>query len=431
MMILAVGFCRVDGQNRCLTVADSLTHAPLSNASVFNHKGDFLGISDKRGSVSCTSAADYPLTIRYMGYTERSVSNPAVADTLFLSENFAELPEVIVEGKNRTVLHILAYAREYSTLTSYTDTVTMFREKMIDFMLPDNGRKSGFKGWKYPRVLNSRSYYRFSDINGLDSVSDRWNNHFTWSDWVGISPDISLPPSLAMSEIATDTLRGKYSPAEIWMKSGEKISVNVDVLADTVSRKWVPGITTFFDKENMEFDNFRLRLNYSGVLDNQLSPLSLSGYSFNVESRGRGREMFHFRRYDQPFFVTTYTEVYIIDKEFITLKEARKWEKMKSIGNDIEIFEPEEAPALDSSTLTLIARVKGIDDGKVRSQLAVDHNLVNRNVRKGNFGFGYRALSMLKLLTGITHYKSEKNVQRNWKKFRDDYKKQKSQNDSE
>lgn len=34
--------------------------------------------------------------------------------------------------------------------------------------------------------------------------------------------------------------------------------------------------------------------------------------------------MFRFNRNDEPFFVNTFAEVYILDKEYITVKEARR-----------------------------------------------------------------------------------------------------------
>ena len=80
-----------------------------------------------------------------------------------------DLPEVLVESRKNSVLHILAYLREYSTMTTYSDTVFMFREKIVDYMLPV-GRKSKFHGWTKPRMLTSKSYYRFSNHNGLDSI---------------------------------------------------------------------------------------------------------------------------------------------------------------------------------------------------------------------------------------------------------------------
>ncbi|MDE6805737.1 MAG: hypothetical protein K2J05_02910, partial [Muribaculaceae bacterium] len=42
------------------------------------------------------------------------------------------LPEFVVESNENKYLHVLAYVREYSTLSTYTDTIFMFREKMVD-----------------------------------------------------------------------------------------------------------------------------------------------------------------------------------------------------------------------------------------------------------------------------------------------------------
>ena len=88
-----------------------------------------------------------------------------------------ELPEMVVESGKRRVLHMLAYVREYSTLSSYGDTVLLFREKMVDYMfVPD--KKMRFKGWTIPRILKTKSYYRFTDGQGLDSVSDYCGRYF-------------------------------------------------------------------------------------------------------------------------------------------------------------------------------------------------------------------------------------------------------------
>ena len=100
----------------------------------------------------------------YIGFEDK-ILETAPADTVFLTESIPELPEVLVETRARKVLHMLAYVREYSTLSTYSDTVTLFREKMVDFMIvPD--RKMKFRGWTSPRLLTSRSYYRFTDSEG-------------------------------------------------------------------------------------------------------------------------------------------------------------------------------------------------------------------------------------------------------------------------
>ncbi len=418
LLMLVSGIFYIAGQNRRVTVADSLTRSGLPNASVFNHRGSFIGTSDNAGTITCASDTDYPITIRYIGYWEKT-ADIADGDTIFLHENITELPEVSIERKNQKMLHILAYVREYSTLASYTDTVTMFREKMVDFMLP-NDDKTSFKGWNSPRILNSKSYYQFTNANGLDSVSDRCNQHFTWSDWLGISPEISLPERLVAIDSGTDTVAGKYTPLEIWVKNRDKVTVDVNVIADTSSTKWVPTIASFFQKNNIDFDNFRLRLKYANVAGDKTGANDLTGYSFNVESRGRGHNMFMFNRHEEPFFVNTYTEVYIFDKEHITVKEAKKWEKRKFNPSEIEISEPAEAPALQPATLALIDRVNNINTDDVRLHLIPDQNLINRNARKGNFSIGKRALDMLKQLTGISSYRSQKNTERHWREFRNE-----------
>ena len=141
-------------------------------------------------------------------------------------------------------------------------------------------------------------------------------------------------------------------------------------------------------------------INYDNVISSEGGPLELTGFSYNIESRGRGRGMFQFNRHDQPFFVTTYVEVYILDKEFISVKEAKKWDK-RNFSEEIEILEPVEAPDLAPSILALIDRVNRIDTDQVRLSIKPDERLMSRNIRKGNFGIGHRALSLLKRITGI------------------------------
>lgn len=394
-------------------VADSITHSPLANASVFDRNGKFLGTSSPAGTITCTSAGDYPITIRYMGFREKHVPVPT-ADTIFLQENISQLPEVVIESRHKNMLHILAYTREYSTLSTYTDTVTLFREKMIDFMLPDDN-KTRFKGWNIPRILNSRSYYHFTNAHGLDSVSDRWNNHFTWSDWIGIPPRADIPRDLVISETGTASRSGKYSPAEMWDKTYAGIAIDIDVLNDTTCHRWVPGISPFFKKDDIDFDQFRIRFNYLNTSGSQLNPSDLTGYSFNIETRGRGLGMVKFNRHDESIFVTTYTEVYILDREYISEKEARKWAKRPSDAY-IDIYESPDAPELQTSIKQLIARVETIDHDKIRLTIEPDKRLAGRvNIRRN---FGQAALQRIKGIFGIDKILGRRKQNRQWKDFR-------------
>ena len=405
MLSIATAF----GGNRTI-VADAVTHAPLSNASVFDCRGRSIGICNRDGSLPRISAADYPVTVRYLGYKERAVNSDAV-DTIFLDENITVLPEYVVESTQNKMLHILAYVREYSTLSTYTDTVQLFREKMVDFMLPTK-EKPKFKGWRTPRVLKSKSYYRFTNIQGLDSVSDRCNNHFSWSDWLGVLPSAEMPKKLRAMCTGQDTLYGKYSPTETWQRNGDMVTLDINVLADTSSRRWVPNLSEFF-RENVDFEQFRLRYNYDNVTGGTLSPSNITGYSMNIESNGRGRQMFRFNRRDQQFYVNSYAEVYMLDKEYITVSEARKWENKQGQFDNMEIYEPAEAPELQPDIRQLVERVANMDHIKVRMALAPDQNLKGRGVVKQNFG--QRVLQMFKDVTGISSSRANKKWNKEWK----------------
>ncbi len=408
-------------QANVIVVADSTTRAPLPNASIFSNDGKPAGISRTDGCLPAVQKELYPITVRYMGYKEKTVDSADV-DTIFLQENIIELPEFVVDTRQSKYLHLLAYMRECSTLSTYTDTIFLFREKMVDFMLPSE-KKSSLRGWRKPRILTSKSYYRFSNTQGLDSVSDHCRQHFSWTDWVGIVPEIEMPPNLCMQEAGNDTVKGRYGATEIWRKNDSRLLIDIDVLADTSSRKWVPNLSLFFH-EDIDFEQFRLHLNYDNVADKIVRPSALSGYSYTIESNGRGRNMFMFNRVDEPFFVSTYAEVYIVDKEYIPLKEAKKWNKRKSIADEMVIYEPSEAPELQESILQLIARVNDVNHDGIRLAQTPDHRLAGRNIEK--VGSGQLILRRLKGMFGIDQLIGQRKMKRQWHQYRKDWVKKNS-----
>lgn len=393
-------------------VADSVMHTPLSNASIFNCKGKMIGVSNKNGRLPFIYSYDYPITIRYMGFNEKSVEID-YSDTIFLTESVVELPEVVIETKKQRLLHVLAYVREYSTLTTYSDTIFLFREKMVDYMLPSD-EKMKYKGWKMPRILKSKSYYQFTNSQGVDSVSDKCNHHFSWSDLVGIIPTISMPKMLQSKSMGVDTVYGKYSPSQIWNKIDDRVMLEVNVLADTTEREWAPNLS-HFRKNNIDFEQLRVKYNYENVLGDTIVPVDMTGYSFNIESNGRGRNLFRFARKDEPFFVSTYAEVYVVDKEYITQKEAKQWEKGNFSSDEIMIFEPQEAPELQDAIKQLIVRVNNVDADNVRLAATPDWRLAGRKVERN---FGQNVLSRIKGILGISGLLGKRKQEKQWKEFR-------------
>ena len=410
-------WCYVCGAQNRPVVADAETHQPLPSASVFDRKGNFAGVCDTKGRLPVLGTADFPVTVRCLGFND-AVINAGDIDTVFMSEYVTVLPEVVIESKKHNLLHMLAYVREYSTLSTMTDTVTLFREKMVDFMKPVT--KTKFKGWATPRVLNARSFYRFTNNQKLDSVSDRCSHHFSWTDWMGLAPSADLPSALSDKEFATDTVFGKYSVTELWHKNNDRITLDLDILADTASRKWVPNLSSFFHKD-IDFERFNARYNFDNVVGKSIDEKSLTGYSFTIESNGRGRGMFMFNRVDEQFYVTTYCEVYIIEKEYITEKEGRRWEKAGIGTQDVGFYIPAEAPELQPSVLALIERVNMLDHDVVRLSSIPD--ISNIGYRAERLSPGQQVLRRLKGLFGIDKMIATRKWNKNYNTFRQEQQK--------
>ena len=419
LILFLIGFVsNIWGQNHHFVVADSISRLPLPNASLFDKKGNLLGICNGIGKSPYISESDLPVIIRYMGFKEKEIEN-LNQDTIFLQENYFELPEVVVATRQKSILHMLAYVREYSSLTTYTDTIFLFREKMVDFMVPQD-RKMKYRGWTKPRILSSKSYYQFRNSEGLDSVSDECDHHFSWSDWIGVIPIMSINEKLRSAEISSDTLKGKYSHSEIWNKNKDKITIDINVLADSTTQRWVPDIKGYF-KDNLDFENFKVHFSYDNVTGDLLLPNDLSSYSFNIESEGRGRPLFRFNRPDENYFVSTYAEVYFLDKEFISLKEAKKWEKHNFNTDKIEIYEAYAAPELQPYIIYLMDRVENIDKHQIVLSWKDDPRFRYERRRNNNFSLGNRLLNIVKGITGISSLQARKKRNKDWKEFRDNW----------
>lgn len=299
------------------------------------------------------------------------------------------LPEFIYDPGENRALHILAFVRDSSSLTTYTDTVILFREKWVDFMVPERPTKK-FKGWRTARVLSTKSYYRFKNYEGLDSVSDKCSHHFSWSDWVGIINRMRLPAKLVGNDNAVDTIYGKYSSAETWRRDGDDIFLRVNVLADTTARRWVPAFSKFF-RDEVEFDSFRVNFTFGSSEDEAVSSRDIWKINCEISSEGRGHPMFRFHRRDEPFFVTTSAQMYFIDREYIPIKEAEAWGVVDF--RDYNVIPPSDiVPGNSDEILALISRVEGIDHTDARMAFEVDQRLGRAAVRRN---WGQKALRRL------------------------------------
>lgn len=368
----------LQGQKVNRVVVDSVSLEPLPKASIFDCRGTFLGVCSDEGRMPLLSRDDFPITVTYLGYDPVTIAD-AVADTIRMKESAHTLSEIVFSTDKKQVLHLSGYVREYSTLTTYTDTVLLYREKMVDFMVPSVKIK-GFKGWLEPRILDSRSYYRFLNSAGMDSVSDQFGAHFSWSDWVGIVDRIEIPPLLQAKKEAVDTVGGKYGRASTWRRSGDDMDIDVDMLADTINRKWVPALYQYLrnDDNPVDVGRFVIKYSFTDIGSTMLLAENISRISFNIETGGRGIKLFRAFRREMPYYVNTYAEIYITDREYISVSEARRMGNALLKQDDVVVRAPDGLPELQESVKEIVRRVNAVDHDALRLEIEPDKKMINK-----------------------------------------------------
>lgn len=353
-------------------VVDYASGMPLPKASVFGQDGRLIGLSDTKGFTPFIPNADYPIKVSYTGYGPKTVESGG-EKTVRLKEIELELPEVVISSARQQVIRLKGYLREYSTLLDGVN-VMLFREKMVDFVFPLKDTKN-FEGWQRPRLLGVRSYYHFTNALDLDSVSNFYPSHFSWSDWIGVPGDFMLPKSLRdikEGQTLTDTIKGSRGNAAIWRKHGDRLYVDINVLADTLNRKWIPKFRkSFYD--DVDFTEFDVQYLYDDIHGDRVYPWDISRITYNIESNGLNRSYSKDPQRKTSRYMDTYAELYIYDREIMTVREARRL--MKELPSKDNFYIPREVPELQPSILAIVERVNNIDHDAVRLGLYMDDRL--------------------------------------------------------
>lgn len=376
-------------------VIDSRTEEALPGASIIDRRGNMAGVVNPRGQIPWLPLSAYPLSVRCLGYVEASVNSPDV-DTVALETDIYNLPELTVDAKKHQVLHLIGYMREYSTASTYNDTVTMFREKTIDFMIPTL-REKKYQGWSYPRILASRSFYRFTDSNGRDSVSDYFRQNFSWSDMVGLLPPTRIPEEVAdPTQNASYTEYGRYSPIYTWRRLGDNILLDNDPLAGEEDESMLPELYRIFSS-HIDFTGFKVKYLYSDVDADIVLPDHISRITFTIESQGRGKDLRYIFPTDGPVYMNTYAELFITDREYMSVSDARKWEKHPLLGDEIGIVPPDDISDLPVAVSDLVKRVGEIDSDALRLKEERDSKIgIRRDVE-----YGRKKRKLLRKVKGI------------------------------
>lgn len=321
------------------------------------------------------------------------------------SEKATVLPTLVVKPRKYKMLHLIGYVREYSTLSTYYDTIQLFREKTVDFMIPASKSSNG--GWLNPRLLASRSCYRFANYEGLDSVSDRFREHFSWSDWMSLFRKAEIPSGIYANEThdTSDTILNSNAISSIWHRiDDDNLTLYVDLLVDKKNHSWLPGLSNFLDKDDAtEFRQLKITYHFTDIESRILSPQNVSRFDVDIRSGGRGRNLRHIFHTSDTIYVDTHAEFFITDKEYLSSSEAAKWTKHPPKSDEIGIHAPAEAPDIFPQYADIVSRTALIDRDKLRRDAKSDKLLIGpryNNLMKKNYGPIGATLNFLKKIPG-------------------------------
>lgn len=254
------------------------------------------------------------------------------------------LPEVIVQSrrKDANVMHIAGIIREYSFLQTHFDTVFLFRDKLVDFMIPLPSIKK-FYGWKTARILRSDSYYQFFDYNGRDSVSDRYYLNFS------LGNRLSLPSRVIIARSKKD------NP-----------DFTIALIDNPDAETWQPGVSSFLTR-NTDVNKFDVRYFFENVEGMDLIlPVYISKADYTLESYGTLKQSRLPGLANRPYQVNTKAELYITDRNFITVKEAKKFLNSPTLALEKCEFTSMDVPPLPAELQELVERVNAIDHLRLR-----------------------------------------------------------------
>lgn len=339
-------------------LVDAETKAPLPLASITDRSGNVVGMTDKSGVIPELQKDRYPITFNYMGYASLQILKPAEDDVKMILQEY-ELPELVISPGARPLLHLTGYMREVASVLSSSDSVNIFKESVVDFLVPVE--KTKVKGWKKARELASKTYVRMSNSSGLDSVSTNHEYEFMlWGNRKSLIPSTAeIPEKFKGAEVACDTVMGKYYPKIIRWKNRDVTRWHGDALANEknhVTSPWALklfGLTTDVTEIS---ENFVFETPDSDFI----GPSDLRQVSITIDMLAKGKLFKKTFDSSSPVNVRTYMELYLTDREFLSEEEGKSLKKEIPTIDSSDILAPTNANPLHPAIIRTVERVNSL-----------------------------------------------------------------------
>ena len=336
-------------------VADRESKEPVIAAAIFASNGTIIGNTDVNGNTPKLSTRDFPITIKCLGYKQKL--GLALRDTIFMEQDFHELGEVIVTPRQRPIMNVLCYIREYTSGGTTTDTIQYFAEHMAMFYIPREKVK-GFKARNSPQVLSSKLYQR-NIKNGKDSVFEPEHrpDDISWLDIVSYPEKDIIETDRIKQGAATDTIMGKHHVKTIARKTDKFYFESTDLLADKKDHRMSPFIFKMLGM-TIDFNEMTMSRAYTANNKSEYKPEEMLSSTLSMEVVGRGKWIKKAFQSKDPVTMNGLFEIYPIRIDFITVDEANRM-----LNGDMPkiVFQKSKlASPLPSGIQNIIDRVNGL-----------------------------------------------------------------------
>ena len=339
-------------QQRVIDATDSI---PVSAASIFDFDGNVVGYTMADGIFSEIPETAYPITIRCLGYEPLTIAEPK--DTVWqMKQCFYDMPELVIVPGDRNVMKQILYIRNYFSLCNEIDTVTHFVEEMAYRYVPaTEDAKIDVGSQIHSARCRSFSQHKVGD---LDSVAYEENSKsfFMTSTLTKLSSkEILVHESLKNDSTGYYEKKGKAGLALVQRLSNGVFTFKEDLLADKKKHTlspWPLKILGF----TMEINQFYTTNAFSINEDGKYYPKDLLEAGFMMEGEGRGKYIRMALDSKTPVAVRAMTEIYVVDREFLTQEEAK--EEMEKKDCKLDFMIPSNVPALNEATSRLVERAK-------------------------------------------------------------------------
>lgn len=322
VLCLGIG-CQIQA-NVPVNVVDKTDRSPIIGATVIDRAGIIVGITDGNGQISVKSEANFPITVRYIGYEPLTTSE---RDTIAMTATSYALKEVEINPADRPIKRVICFAREYSSGIAGKDTMQLYSEYMAQAFIAE-GKVKGYKKYDaHPHIRNTKRYARIVKTGNDSIFKPRLYDDVTelsWYDLMAFLPTEKLELRDAIKEGAeTDTVFGKYGPQFIYSLKNNIYSQKADILSNQKNRKVSPWLFKLFGL-TVDIDAGVWTMSYNDKGKGTFGIYDLISGTYNIHIIGRGKWIRKILDSKYPIEMNSYLEIYPLEITNCTVEEYKE-----------------------------------------------------------------------------------------------------------